>query len=93
MTKNNFEPDPPAYTEGFLQQDYGRVLASLQDDPSQASLAFGNLQANQGTAIFATDIVATWHCFEIKNRPGEPGNRETGGHAPWWERSTKVTVP
>jgi ankyrin repeat protein len=37
-------PEPVAYTEGFLQQDYERVLSSLREDPSQATLSFGFLR-------------------------------------------------
>lgn len=37
-------PDPVAYTEGFLQQDYERVISSLRDDPGQAVLSFGSLR-------------------------------------------------
>jgi ankyrin repeat protein len=41
--KNSVEPDPPAYTEGFLRQDYEKVMESLNADPSQATLSFGDL--------------------------------------------------
>lgn len=37
-------PEPPAYTEGFLRQDYDRVVSSLREDPGQAALRFGLLQ-------------------------------------------------
>ena len=41
----NTAPDyPPAYEEGFLQQDYERVAVSLQEDPSQATLIFSPLR-------------------------------------------------
>lgn len=40
MAKNKveFDPDPPAYSEGVLKQDYDKVAESLKDDPSQARL-------------------------------------------------------
>jgi ankyrin repeat protein len=31
----------PAYDEGFLRQDYDRVVESLNEDPSQAKLTYG----------------------------------------------------
>ena len=37
-------PDPIAYTEGFLRQDYERVVSSLREDPSQAALSFSPLR-------------------------------------------------
>jgi ankyrin repeat protein len=44
MAQNAFEPDPSAYAEGFLRQDYEKVVAALRDDPSQARRSFGPLQ-------------------------------------------------
>ena len=44
-------PDPPAYAEGFLQQDYDRVLSSLREAPGQAQLVIGKLRA---TLLHAT---------------------------------------
>ncbi|MES2789669.1 MAG: ankyrin repeat domain-containing protein [Planctomycetota bacterium] len=38
---DNGNPYPPAYEEGFLRQDYDRVVASLNEDPNQAKLSFG----------------------------------------------------
>lgn len=40
MTKpeSEYGPDPPAYSEGFLKQNYEEVVRSLTKDPSQASL-------------------------------------------------------
>ena len=43
MNDKPFNPDPPAYTEGFMELDYERVLESLQEDPTQATLFFGEL--------------------------------------------------
>jgi ankyrin repeat protein len=34
-------PEPVAYTEGFMREDYERVAWSLREDPSQAILSFG----------------------------------------------------
>ncbi|QDV21307.1 Ankyrin repeat protein [Gimesia panareensis] len=41
MQNQPYEEEPSAYTEGFLKQDYPRVLQSLQEDPTQATLVFG----------------------------------------------------
>lgn len=41
MNDTPFNPAPPAYTEGFMELDYERVLESLQEAPPQASLVFG----------------------------------------------------
>jgi len=43
VAKYNLDPEPPAYTEGFLEQNYEKVMESLQYNPSQASLCFGTL--------------------------------------------------
>lgn len=44
MRNDHVESLPPAYTEGFLKQDYTKVLGTLQEDPSQARLVFSELQ-------------------------------------------------
>jgi len=44
MKDKSIEPDPPAYVEGFLEQDYGKVLKSLEQDPAQARLVFGEIK-------------------------------------------------
>lgn len=78
--KVNFEPDPPAYTEGFLQQDYEKVLASLRDDPNQASLAFGNLHT---TLLHAACYDGKADIAELLIRLGADVNaREVNGRTP-----------
>ncbi len=41
MAMRRIESDPPAYTEGFLRQDYEGVMESLVSDPDQALMVFG----------------------------------------------------
>lgn len=42
QASSSVRSDPIAYSEGFQNQDYERVLSSLNDDPSQATLSFGD---------------------------------------------------
>jgi ankyrin repeat protein len=71
-------PDPHAYTEGFLQQDYDTVLSSLRSDPGQARLVFGSLHttllhaaAYDGRADIAELLIqlgANVNCREANGR-------------------------
>jgi ankyrin repeat protein len=80
MAKNSFEPPPPAYTEGFLLQDYDRVMASLRDDPSQASLRFGNLHT---TLLHAAAYDGKADIAQLLIRLGADVNaREVNGRTP-----------
>ena len=42
--KQPIDDQPLAYTEGFLQQDYERVIASIQADQTQAVRSFSPLR-------------------------------------------------
>jgi ankyrin repeat protein len=73
-------PDPPAYTEGFLQQDYARVGASLRDDPGQARLSFGSLRT---TLLHAACYDGRADLAELLIRLGADVNaREVNGRTP-----------
>ena len=71
-------PDPVAYTEGFLQQDYERVVSSLREDPGQAVLSFGSLHTTllhaacyDGRADIAELLIqlgADVHASEVNGR-------------------------
>jgi len=43
MNERGSQPDPAAYTEGFLKEDYDAVLKLLEQEPEQAQVVFGNL--------------------------------------------------
>lgn len=70
--------EPPAYTEGFLQQDYERVIASIQEDPTQATLSFSPLHTTllhaacyDGRADIAEMLIAMGadvHAQEVNGR-------------------------
>jgi ankyrin repeat protein len=73
-------PDPAAYTEGFLQQDYDRVVSSLQQDPGQARLSFGNLRT---TLLHAACYDGRPDIAELLIRLGADVNaREVNGRTP-----------
>ncbi len=71
-------PDPVAYSEGFLQQDYERVVSSLREDPSQALLSFSSLHTTllhaacyDGRADIAELLIqlgADVHASEVSGR-------------------------
>ena len=44
MENNASSDEPVAYTDGFLKQDYDKVLESLEKDPTQTSLVFGSIE-------------------------------------------------
>ncbi|MCE9553204.1 MAG: ankyrin repeat domain-containing protein [Planctomycetes bacterium] len=78
--KFKFEPEPPAYDEGVLQQDYKKVRASLHADPSQATLVFGNLNT---TLIHAASYDGEADIAELLIQLGADVNaRETNGRTP-----------
>jgi ankyrin repeat protein len=70
--------EPPAYTEGFLHQDYERVIASIQEDPTQATLSFSPLRTTllhaacyDGRADIAEMLIgmgADVHAQEVNGR-------------------------
>ena len=71
-------PDPIAYTEGFLRQDYSRVVSSLKEDPGQAVLSFGSLHttllhaacydSRSDIAEFLIQLGADVHASEASGR-------------------------
>jgi ankyrin repeat protein len=73
-------PEPIAYTEGFLKQDYQRVLSSLREDPGQAALSFGNLHT---TLLHAACYDGRADIAELLIRLGADVNaREVNGRTP-----------
>jgi ankyrin repeat protein len=69
-----------AFTEGFLQQDYDRVLSSLQEDPGQAALTFGTLRT---TLLHAASYDGRAEIAELLIRLGADVHaREVNGRTP-----------
>src|SRR4051812_40932026 len=82
-------PAPPAYTEGFLQQDYDYVASSLREDPGQALLNFGNLRTTllhaacyDGRADLAEQLIRLGEPKEPKEPKKEP-KKTLYATAPW----------
>lgn len=71
-------PDPIAYAKGFARQDYDFVIASLREDPSQATLSFSKLQTTllhaacydgrADIAEFLIELGANVHACEVNGR-------------------------
>lgn len=73
-------PDPHAYTEGFLQQNYDAVMESLKNDPEQAKLTFGSLHT---TLLHAAAYDGKADIAEYLIRLGANANcREENGRTP-----------
>lgn len=73
-------PAPAAYTEGVLEQNWDRVVSSLREDPSQALLAFSNLNT---TLLHAACYDGRVDITELLISLGaEVDAREVGGRTP-----------
>lgn len=76
--KQPIDDQPLAYTEGFLQQDYERVIASIQADQTQAVRSFSPLRTTllhaacyDGRADIAEMLIgmgADVHAQEVNGR-------------------------
>lgn len=79
-------PKPVAYTEGFLQQNYERVLSSLREDPTQAALSFGLLHT---TLLHAACYDGRADLAELLIRLGADVHaREVNGRTPLHDAAT-----
>ena len=80
MCDREYEPEPPAYCMGFLQQDYEEVLRSLRDDASQALFSFGYTNTS---LLHAAAYDGRPEIVEVLLKLGSDINaRETSGRTP-----------